>query len=148
MNEMAEAIIFENQNILPSQFFPRRRDTVGMDALLAVAVLVDAVRVFQTNFDALRPSRKREFNEAREWLLGPPGRGPFAFENVCSLLNVDPSRLRSWLGRWQALKRSGLLCGALARRTGAQHRLSLCVPALQLDPEWSRVAAKCRKIRR
>src|SRR5579863_1577780 len=118
MNEMAEPV-FENESILPAQFFPRRRDDTHMDPFrrLALAVLVDAVHVFQTNIDASRPSRRREFNEAREWLLGPPGDGPFAFTNVCFLLDIDPSHLTKWLGRWQALKRAGRPCQVLPRRS-------------------------------
>ncbi len=116
---LAEPIILEYHSIVPAQFFPRRRDAPRMDPLrrLALAVLVDAVHVFQTNFGALRPSRRREFNEAREWLLGPAGHGPFAFENVCFLLDVDPPRLRTWLGLWQTEKRAGQPCRVLARRS-------------------------------
>src|SRR5580700_1504836 len=130
MNEMAEPIIDESQGILPAQFFPRRRDDARMDPFrrLALAVLVDAVHVFQTNFDALRPSRRREFNEAREWLLGPPGRGPFAFANVCFLLDIDPSRLRNWLGRWQAVKRAGRPYRVLARRSPVHRARSISPP--------------------
>jgi hypothetical protein len=127
MNEMAEPIVFENESILPAQLFPRRRDDARMDPFrrLALAVLVDAVHVFQTNFDALRPSRRREFNEAREWLLGPPGRGPFAFANVCFLLDIDPSRLRNWLGRWQAVKRAGRPYRVLERRSPVHRARSI-----------------------
>jgi hypothetical protein len=118
MIEMSEPVVFESENILPAQFFPRRRDDNPMHPFrrLALAVLVDAVRVFQTNIDASRPSRRGKFNEARQWLLGPPGRGPFAFGNVCFLLGIDPSRLRKWLGRWQALNRAGRPCQVLPRR--------------------------------
>ena len=127
MNEMAEPMVFESQSILPAQFFPRRRDHTRMDPFrqLALAVLVDAVHVFQSNFDAVRPTRRREFNEAREWLLGPPGDGPFAFGNVCFLLDIDPSRLRSWLVRWQAVKRSGRPCPVLARRSPVNRARSI-----------------------
>lgn len=127
MNEIAEPIVFENESILPAQFFPRRRDDTRMDPFrrLALAVLVDAVHVFQTKFDALRPSDRREFNEAREWLLGPPGRGPFAFQNACFLLDINPSHLRSWLVRWQAVKRAGRPCPILARRSPVNRSRSI-----------------------
>jgi hypothetical protein len=119
MNEFAEPMVVESESILPAQFFPRRRDETRMDPFrkLALAVLVDAVHVFQTNIDASRPGRRREFNETREWLLGPPGDGPFAFANVCFLLEIDPSRLRNWLVKWQALKRAGRPCKVLPRRS-------------------------------
>jgi hypothetical protein len=152
MNKKAELIVFDNQNILPAQFFPHLRDDALMAPFrrLALAVLVDAVHVFQTNFDDLRPRRKREFIEAREWLLGPPGRGPFAFENVCFLVGIVPSQLRSWLGRLQALNRSGLLCGVLARRSTVQRRLSLRsrLPQPAARSRRESIPAKCRTIHR
>ncbi|HKD67274.1 MAG TPA: hypothetical protein VKB84_10575 [Candidatus Binataceae bacterium] len=119
MSELGEQAIFENQNILPAQFFPSRPDNARMEPLkrLAFAVLLDAVHVFQSNFGALRTSRRREFNEAREWLLGAPGQGPFSFENVCYLVDIDPSQLRNWLLTWQANKRAGVPCRMLTRRS-------------------------------
>jgi hypothetical protein len=127
MSNMAEEAIFQNQNILPAQFFSGRPDRARTEPLerLAFAILVDAVRVFQSNFGALRPDRRRQFNEAQEWLLGPQGQGPFSFENVCYLVDVDPSRLRISLRRWQAMKRAGQPCQALARRSPVSRRGAL-----------------------
>jgi hypothetical protein len=144
MNEMADSITFDSQSIMPAQFFPNRRDSALMDPFrrLALAVLVDAVHVFQTNFDALRPARRREFMEAREWLLGPAGRGPFAFENVCFLLDVDASRLRSWLGRWQAMKRAGRPCRVLARRSPVNRMRSLRPRPARRDLKYAHGAAR------
>jgi len=109
MYEIAELTIFETQGILPGQFFPSSRDAARIEPFrrLALAVLLDAVNVFQTNSDAVRPGRRAEFNEARDWLLGPRGHGPFAFENVCFLLDLDTWRLRNWLREWQVLNRTG-----------------------------------------
>jgi hypothetical protein len=119
MSDLMEAITFENQNILPAQFFPRRRESAEIDPLrrLAMAVLLDAVHVFQTNFSATSIRRRREFDEAREWLLGAPGEGPFALENVCFLVDIDPSGLRKWLNQWQAARRAGAECRVLRRRS-------------------------------
>jgi hypothetical protein len=115
------------KNILPAQFFSGRSDGAQMEPLrrLAFAVLVDAVHVFQNNFGAPRPDRRREFSEAQEWLLGPQGHGPFSFENVCYLVDLDPSWLRSSLWRWQAMKRAGQPCQAFARRSPVNRMGSL-----------------------
>jgi hypothetical protein len=109
MSDLHEESIFENQNILPVQFFSDRLNRAGMEPLrrLACAVLMDAVRVFQTTFCTPQPNRRRDFNEAHEWLFGSVGHGPFSFENVCYLLDVEPSRLRISIRRWQAMKREG-----------------------------------------
>jgi hypothetical protein len=114
-----EQTILENQNILPAQFFPGRPDAARIEPLrrLALAVLMDAVRVFQNNFGARTLNGRRQFNEAREWLLGAPGHGPFSFENVCYITNIDAGRLRRSLRGWQALKRAGQPCRTLARRS-------------------------------
>lgn len=127
MRDTAEEAILQNQNILPAQFFPGRAERARTEPLerLAFAVLVDAVHVFQCDFGALQPSRRRQFNEAEEWLLGPQGQGPFSLENVCYLLDVDPLLLRKSLRRWQANKRAGRACQALARRSPVSHMRSL-----------------------
>ena len=119
MSDITEQAILENQNILPAQFFSGRPDRARTEPLqrLAFAVLVDALNVFQSNFGAPRPDRRRQFNEAQEWLLGPQGEGPFSFENVCYLLDVDPSRVRNTVRQWQGMKRAGQPCQALARRS-------------------------------
>jgi hypothetical protein len=123
MIDSGEQTIFENQNLLPVQFFPSRPDAARMEPLkkLAFAVLMDAVHVFQTNFGARTTKGIRQFNEAREWLLGAPGHGPFSFENVCYLVEMDPLWLRNSLRRWQAMKRAGQPCRALARRSPVNH---------------------------
>jgi hypothetical protein len=119
MSDLHEEAIFENQNILPVQFFSDRSNRARMEPLtrLACAVLMDAVHVFQTTFGTLRPNRRRDFNEAQEWLFCPVGHGPFSFENVCHLLDLEPSRLRISLRRWQAMKREGQPCPPFGRRS-------------------------------
>lgn len=127
MIDSAEHAIFENQNVLPAQFFPSRPDAARMEPLekLASAVLMDALHVFQTNFGARTTKGIRHFNEAREWLLGPPGNGPFSFENVCYLVEMHPLWLRNWLRRWQSMKRAGQPCRAMARRSPVNHSSAL-----------------------
>lgn len=119
MIDMDEPTFIENQTLLPAQFFPSRPDAARMEPLrrLALAVLMDAVHVFQTNFGARTRAGMHQFYEAREWLLGAPGQGPFSFQNVCYLVNIDPLHLRRSLRRWQAMKRAGQPCRALTRRS-------------------------------
>jgi hypothetical protein len=125
--DSGEQSILENQSILPAQFFPSRPDAARMEPLkrLALAVLMDAVHVFQNNFGARTTTGKRQFHEAREWLLGAPGHGPFAFENVCYLSGIDPSRLRKSLYGWLTLKRAGQPCRSLSRRSPVLRRGAL-----------------------
>jgi hypothetical protein len=108
-----------DQIILPAQFFPGHADHARIEPLrrLAFAVLTDAIHCFQSNFGARKPRAVRLFAEAREWLLGPGGDGPFSFENVCYLVDVDAARLRQVLRHWQERRRAGLPCRTLVRRS-------------------------------
>ena len=47
---------------------------------LMMAILEDALRCFQNNADAKGGPRKRLFSEAKQWLIGEGGEGPFSFE--------------------------------------------------------------------
>lgn len=138
MDQLNEAIFLENHNILPAQLFPRRRGSAEMEPLrrLALALLLDALHIFQANFDATSRRCKRDFDEAREWLFGEPGSGPFALENVCFLLDIDPSRLRRWLGLWQSMKRAGRPCRVLRR--GAVIRLNGPIRPRSIIPKEAR----------
>jgi hypothetical protein len=111
--------LFQNQTILPAQFYPSRLDSGRTEPLrkLSFAVLIDAIHCFQTNFGAKRRANLLQFQEAREWLLGPTGDGPFSFENVCYVVGVDSAGLRQALRRWQAMKRAGLPTRTLVRRS-------------------------------
>jgi hypothetical protein len=147
VNAMAEPIIFDNSGMVPAQFFSGRRDGARMEPFrrLALAVLVDAVHIFQTKFGTSQPSCRREFNEAREWLLGPSGDGPFAFENVCFLLDVDPSRLRTWLTLWLSMRRAGLPCRVLPQRLPVHRTHSIRPSTPRPDLERTRGARNRRK---
>jgi hypothetical protein len=127
MIDSGEHTMFESQNLLPAQFYPSCPDAARIEPLkkLAFAVLTDAVRVFQTNFGARTTRGIRQFDEAREWLLGPAGHGPFSFENVCYLVEMDPLWLRNLLRRWQAMKRAGQPYRALAQRSPVNHLRTL-----------------------
>jgi len=74
---------------------------------LMAGILIDAVRCFQSNFEARHPSRRQEFREARLWIFDDRGTGPFSFRSVCDSLEVDPRGLRNWIVRWREKRRSG-----------------------------------------
>jgi hypothetical protein len=137
MDHLNEAIFLENHNILPAQFFQCRHGSAETGPLrrLALALLLDALHLFQANFDATSRRCKRDFDEAREWLLGEPGSGPFALENVCFLLDIDPSRLRRWLGLWQSMKRAGRPCRVLRSAAAKPGNALIELASLQRDYE-------------
>ena len=95
--------------VMPAQFYPARRVSASVEPIkrLMGGVLADAVRCFQRNFEAERPSRRQEFREARFWIFRDKGDGPFSFEDVCGTLDIDPRRLRELIIRWEKNRRPG-----------------------------------------
>jgi hypothetical protein len=93
----------QTEGILPFQFFGNRRSIRSIEPLrrLMVAMLVDAVRVFQTKFEARQPSTRQEFAEVRRWIFSDDESGMFSFKPVCEALEIDPGTIRKGLVRWQ-----------------------------------------------
>ena len=93
---------------MPVQFYPVRRASVSGEPVLRLmdAVLVDALRRFQRNFEARYRHGQKEFREAQFWIFQDKGSGPFSFEDVCDVLGVDPRRLRDLIVRWENDRRS------------------------------------------
>ena len=62
---------------------------------LLTAILEDAVRCIGAGD---RGPSHPEFAEAREWFASEGRRWPFSFENVCDVLEIEPTTLRKRLG--------------------------------------------------
>jgi len=108
----------EPESILPSQFFEGRKTKEAMEPVgrLMLAVLADAVRCYQTGFDARATSRRQAFLEAERWLFDVKADGPFSFENICSALDITPDYLRQMLRKRRAKKLGGA-CVPIVRRS-------------------------------
>jgi len=100
---------FQPEAVLPVQFHHARRGTGAVEGIksLMCAILVDAVRCFQSNLEARKPARQQQFSEAHFWIFSDAGYGPFSFMQVCGALELDPHSVRRWLLRWQRRKRAG-----------------------------------------
>ena len=99
---------FRADAVMPVQFYPPRRGSASLEPTLRLmkAILVDAVRCFQRNFEARHRHRQQEFREAEFWIFHDKRSGPFSFEDVCDALGVDSSRLRDLIVRWEKERRS------------------------------------------
>ena len=95
--------------VLPMQFYGARRGAATIEPLrrLMVAMLVDAVRCFQTKFEARQPARRQEFSEVRSWIFSDEDNGVFSFKAVCDELEIDPEAIRKGLVRWNEKELSG-----------------------------------------
>jgi hypothetical protein len=108
---------FQSEAVLPTQFFDERQGSGALKPLsrLMHAILIDAVRCYQVNFDARRPSKKQEFSEARGWLFHDEDNGPFSFRKVCDELEIDPHHVRRGLISWKVKRLAGEKIAAIRR---------------------------------
>jgi hypothetical protein len=100
---------FRADSVMPAQFYPPRRGTAEAEPIMRLmgAILIDAVRCFQNNFEARVPSAQQEFREARIWIFDNKADGTFSFESVCNALQIDPRGLRDSLLRWKRDRQAG-----------------------------------------
>jgi hypothetical protein len=89
--------------ILPTQFSEQvsLKHTDRGEKRLMLAVLEEAVGTFQRHVDAKSRHGQRVFREAEEWLWSNDTAWPFAFENICHALEIEPAFLRRGLERWK-----------------------------------------------
>ena len=90
--------------ILPTQYFAALQHKGGSEPerRLARAVLRDAVECFQKHLRARNRKQRKLFLEAEQWISDEDRSGPFSFENICDLLQIDPHYLRYGLFAWKA----------------------------------------------
>jgi hypothetical protein len=95
--------------VLPLQFHGGRRGTATTEPLrrLMVAMLVDAIRCFQTKLEARQPAKRQEFAEVRSWIFSEEDNGFFSFTAVCDALEIDAQAIRKGLARWAEKKLAG-----------------------------------------
>ena len=108
---------FRSDAVLPAQFFHERQGSGALKPFsrLMHAILIDAVRCYQVNFDARSPSKKQQFSEARGWLFHDEDSGPFSFRKVCDALEIDPDNVRRGLTSWKVKRLAGEKVAAIRR---------------------------------
>jgi hypothetical protein len=87
---------------------------------LLAAVLEDAIRCFQKNFEAKNTRRHIMFQEAEEWLFETDGTRFMSCPLVCENLGIDVVPLKRYLREWQRRVKTGRDAPRLGRRS--------CVP--------------------
>lgn len=101
-SESLDGEFSQPEAILPAQFYGPRRQASDYQPLqrLLIAMLLDAVRCFQTRFRNTESEKRQEFAEARSWIFSDRQNGPFSFRTVCEALDLDPRSIRKGLSRW------------------------------------------------
>lgn len=87
--------------ILPEQLRALRSGPLQSEKRLLLAIVEDAIHCFQTYIFAHKPSDYRLFQEAEEWINTTHPHWLFSFENICEVLGLSPSHLRSALNQWK-----------------------------------------------
>ena len=93
--------------VLPCQFFDpvRERKSLQAERRLMLAVLEDAINCLQIR--KRRHGIKKElYEETVDWLKSEDDEDVFSFQNICEVLDIDASKLRSKLLRRIGEKRS------------------------------------------
>ena len=68
---------------------------------LMLAVLVDAIEVYQDYISQRRIVNKVHYQEAKDWILEENREWLFSFENVCESLGLNPQYVRRELQYWK-----------------------------------------------
>ena len=97
------AFLFQADSLVPAEYFEtfRRKTHLEPEKRLMLAVLDDAIACFQKYVSAREGRGEKIFGEAEDWFLEENGDWPFAFENICDVLGIDPHYLRQGLLHWK-----------------------------------------------
>ena len=72
-----------------------------------LAILADAINIFQGCQSSGELPRGRLFREAEEWIFSSDERWPFSFVTVCDALGIEPQALRRHLRNLEREIRAG-----------------------------------------
>jgi hypothetical protein len=125
--------LIEADTILPDQYFERMgaEHSSFPEKRLMLAVLEDAVATYQRYVDAKNRRGQRLFREAEEWVHSTETEWPFAFENICDTLEIEPEFLRRGLDRWKERQLARVNSGARVYRfpfrrvNGSRHSITV-----------------------
>jgi hypothetical protein len=99
--------LFQPDTLLSTQFFGDRRSRTLLEPekRLMLAILEDAVYCFRDNRSAKHGKKKRLFDNAKGWFFESDD-WVFGFQNICSVLGLNPEYVLKGLVRWQTNKLS------------------------------------------
>ncbi|MFQ5351710.1 MAG: hypothetical protein ACE5D3_01400 [Candidatus Binatia bacterium] len=100
--------LFEPDVLLPGQYFAalkRKRFRSGEHRLL-IAILQDGVECFQKHIHACDSKRRQLFVDAEAWVSDKDNWDVFSFNNIASMLGIDPQYVREGLLAWRDTERA------------------------------------------
>ena len=134
IDEWNDSIQLVPDPLLPVQFTEllQRPSERTPEQRLVAAVLDEAIRTFCACAGRRGMRHQRLFREAAEWFASRDESWPFAFENVCDALGLEPEWMRRTLGRWQARHATDGACLPTLRLrvAGSRHGVNGRAPGL------------------
>ena len=89
------------ERLLPSQLDQLAKPCTAPEHRLMLAVLEDAVRVYQVGCLSTHTRSRLQFRETVEWFASDDTSSPFCFVTICELFGLDPDYVRGGLRRWK-----------------------------------------------
>src|SRR5256884_9323886 len=130
-----------SEHLLPVQFTELLQRPSGRtpELRLMAAVLEDAIRSFCQCAGSRGVRSQRLFRETAEWFASHDVSWPFAFENICDALALEPEWIRRALQRWQARHATeGAGLPTLRLRVAAnRHTVNGRAPGLPRPRRWA-----------
>lgn len=128
---------FEPETLMPSQMFDSRIGAnLQPEKRLMLAVLEDAVAVYQRHLLSTRPHEQNEFEDTTAWIWSEDRTWPFSFLNVCDHLNLEGEHVRAGLTAWAERRRAGLVApvniNPFRRVNGTRHKATGKAPGFKL----------------
>lgn len=77
----------------------RRSEHLQPEKGLVLAILEDAIHLYQKYRGARDRAGREHFREVNDWFMHQGDRWLFSFENICDLLGIDPQYVRRGLLR-------------------------------------------------
>ena len=95
--------LFEPDALLPSQFYAAfcGGSSVRGEKRLMLAVLQDALDCYQKYAFAKDGPARQMFADADSWISSDDRNWYFSFENICEILEINPSYLRGGVQEWR-----------------------------------------------
>jgi hypothetical protein len=125
-----------SEHLLPLQFTEllQRPSERTPELRLIAAVLEGAIRSFCQCAGSRGVRSQQLFQETAEWFASHDVTWPFAFENICDALAIEPDWVRRLLARWrsnqQAAGGPAAIPSIRLRVTGSRHAVSAGAPGL------------------
>jgi hypothetical protein len=91
--------LLQPDTVLPSQYYAalRRKTIQEPERRLVIAILEDAVDCYVKHMFSSDRRSQQLFLDAEEWFADDDREWPFAFENVCEFLGLEPGYMRNGL---------------------------------------------------